>query len=309
MDLLHTLLETCTTLTKKVEALEQDKVAQTLEIIKLKQRVKKLERKNKLKVSGLRRLRNEEIIANMDTDKDVTIKDVAAIAKEVEVKKDVEIEENADKSKEQLEEEASRALKRASESQAEKAAKKRENNKPYYKIIRADGSSQLFLSFLSLLRNSDREDLEVLWQRVKERFASSKPKNFSDDFLLTTLTYMFEKPDVQAQAKKKSSDEECLTSESEDEEYAMAVRYFKKFFKRRGTFVRQPQNDKIHSKEAKMIRMTKVIENVLDAIIQIIFLENIQNHQKTRTKEHSVEVLGVIAVKKMMRRPKTRRFS
>nr|GEW97212.1 hypothetical protein [Tanacetum cinerariifolium] len=74
-----------------------------------------------------------------------------------------------------------------------------ENNKPYYKIIRHDGSPQLFLSFLSLLMNFDREDLEVLWQLVKERFASSKPKNFSNDFLLTTLTYMFEKPDVQAQ--------------------------------------------------------------------------------------------------------------
>nr|GEW13512.1 hypothetical protein [Tanacetum cinerariifolium] len=77
-----------------------------------------------------------------------------------------------------------------------------ENNKPYYKIIRADGSPQLFLSFLSLLRNFDREDLEVLWELVKERFASSKPKNFSDDFLLTTLTYMFEKPNVQAQVWK-----------------------------------------------------------------------------------------------------------
>nr|GEW35386.1 retrovirus-related Pol polyprotein from transposon TNT 1-94 [Tanacetum cinerariifolium] len=76
------------------------------------------------------------------------------------------------------------------------------NNIPYYKIIRADGSPQLFLSFLSLLRNFDREDLEVLWEVVKERFASSKPKNFSDDFLLTTLIYMFEKPDVQAQVWK-----------------------------------------------------------------------------------------------------------
>ncbi|GJU32029.1 retrovirus-related pol polyprotein from transposon TNT 1-94 [Tanacetum coccineum] len=45
-------------------------------------------------------------------------------------------------------------------------------------------------------------------------------------------------------AKKESSDEECSTSESEDEEYAMAVRDFKKFFKRRGRFVRQPRNDK-----------------------------------------------------------------
>nr|GEX04644.1 hypothetical protein [Tanacetum cinerariifolium] len=77
-----------------------------------------------------------------------------------------------------------------------------ENNKPYYKIIRADGSHQLFLSFLRLLRNFDREDLEVQWQLVKERFASSKPKNFLDDFLLTTLREMFEKPDVQAQIWK-----------------------------------------------------------------------------------------------------------
>ncbi|GKF42994.1 hypothetical protein Tco_0126336, partial [Tanacetum coccineum] len=35
-------------------------------------------------------------------------------------------------------------------------------------------------------------------------------------------------------AKKESSDEECLTSGSEDEEYAMTVREFKKFFKRIG---------------------------------------------------------------------------
>nr|GFA31532.1 hypothetical protein [Tanacetum cinerariifolium] len=77
-------------------------------------------------------------------------------------------------------------------------------------------------------------------------------------------------------AKKESSDEECLTSGSEDEEYAMTVRNFKKFFKRR------------------------------DAEIQIISLENVQNHRKTRTKEHSSEVLGVIAVRKMMKRLKTK---
>nr|GEZ99299.1 hypothetical protein [Tanacetum cinerariifolium] len=71
-----------------------------------------------------------------------------------------------------------------------------ENNKPYYKIKRADGTHQLYLSFLSMLRNFDREDLEVIWNLVKERFVSLKPKNFSDDFLLTTLGAMFEKPDV-----------------------------------------------------------------------------------------------------------------
>ncbi|GKD04172.1 hypothetical protein Tco_1179146, partial [Tanacetum coccineum] len=35
-------------------------------------------------------------------------------------------------------------------------------------------------------------------------------------------------------AKKESSDEECSISESEDEEYTMTVRDFKKFFKIRG---------------------------------------------------------------------------
>ncbi|GJS11846.1 retrovirus-related pol polyprotein from transposon TNT 1-94 [Tanacetum coccineum] len=40
------------------------------------------------------------------------------------------------------------------------------------------------------------------------------------------------------------NDEECSTSRSEYEVYAMAVRDFKKFFKRRGRFVRQPRYDK-----------------------------------------------------------------
>ncbi|GJW67890.1 retrovirus-related pol polyprotein from transposon TNT 1-94 [Tanacetum coccineum] len=53
-----------------------------------------------------------------------------------------------------------------------------------------------------------------------------------------------ERKSLALKAKKESSDEKCLTFRSEDEEYAMAVRDFKKFFKRRGRFVRQPRNDK-----------------------------------------------------------------
>ncbi|GJX59278.1 putative reverse transcriptase domain-containing protein [Tanacetum coccineum] len=44
--------------------------------------------------------------------------------------------------------------------------------------------------------------------------------------------------------RKISSDEEGSCSDSDDEEYAMAVRDFKKFFRRRGKFVRQPHDDK-----------------------------------------------------------------
>nr|GEX84691.1 hypothetical protein [Tanacetum cinerariifolium] len=117
------------------------------------------------------------------------------------------------KGEKELEEEASKAIKRISETSNEKAAKKQkldeevpvvdyqihtEHNKPYYKIIRADGTHQLFLGFISLLRNFNREDLEMLWKIVQERFASLEPKNFLDDFLLNTLKIMFEKPNVKA---------------------------------------------------------------------------------------------------------------
>ncbi|GKB44824.1 copia protein [Tanacetum coccineum] len=69
-----------------------------------------------------------------------------------------------------------------------------------------------------------------------------------------------ERKSLALKAKKESSDEECSTSGSEYEEYAMAVRDFKKFFKKRGS------------------------------------------HRETRTKEHLLEVLGAIAVKKMMKK-------
>ncbi|GJY33734.1 hypothetical protein Tco_0418203 [Tanacetum coccineum] len=78
-------------------------------------------------------------------------------------------------------------------------------------------------------------------------------------------------------ASKESSDKECSTSGREDEEYAMAVRDFKKFFKRRGRFVRQPRREKRPFIEAEMKRTTKV--------------------------------KGVIAVNKMMKRLKTKRVS
>nr|GEU76770.1 copia protein [Tanacetum cinerariifolium] len=45
-------------------------------------------------------------------------------------------------------------------------------------------------------------------------------------------------------AKKDSSDEDSLNSVSKDEEYAMAVKESKKFFKRRGRFVRQPRDER-----------------------------------------------------------------
>nr|GEW89664.1 hypothetical protein [Tanacetum cinerariifolium] len=82
-----------------------------------------------------------------------------------------------EKTKEQLEEEESRALKRKIKVQKSKHSKRKSWMK--------------------------REDLEMLWQLVKERFSSSKPNNFSDDFLLTTLKAMFKKPNMILMVKRR----------------------------------------------------------------------------------------------------------
>nr|GFA19816.1 hypothetical protein [Tanacetum cinerariifolium] len=65
------------------------------------------------------------------------------------------------------------------------------DNKPKYKIIRADDTHQFYISFTNLLKNFDREDLETLWRIVKDRFSTKKPTNFSDEYLLLTLKTMF----------------------------------------------------------------------------------------------------------------------
>nr|GEX74968.1 uncharacterized mitochondrial protein AtMg00810-like [Tanacetum cinerariifolium] len=268
--------KTCATLTKQVANLEQDKIAQAIEIIKLKQRVKRLEKRRQSKSSGLKRLRkvgtaqrvessadtvmdNQEDaskhrgggIAELDADDDVTLEEVdAKITNDADAsalrrRRGVIIQDpeeaatasesvqsevkSKDKGKRILVKEP-KSLKRqaqiehdeafAKELEAEinaninwnevaeqKATKKQkineeteelkthlqivhndkddvyteatplalkvpvvdyqihhEQNKPFYMIIRADGTHQLFLSFITLLRNFDREDLEMLWK-------------------------------------------------------------------------------------------------------------------------------------------------
>nr|GEW09469.1 hypothetical protein [Tanacetum cinerariifolium] len=71
------------------------------------------------------------------------------------------------------------------------------DNKPKYKIIRADDTHQFYISFTTLLKNFDREDIETLWRIVRDRFSTSKPTNFSDEYLLLTLKTMFKKLDGQ----------------------------------------------------------------------------------------------------------------
>ncbi|GKF28749.1 hypothetical protein Tco_0095091 [Tanacetum coccineum] len=98
---------------------------------------------------------------------------------------------------------------------------------------------------------------------------------------------------IALKAKKESSDDETSTSGSDDEEYAIAIRNFKKFFRRKGKFVRQPREEK------KSFRQRDEKKGKSD---WKYFRCGDPNNLATKIKRPSLEVLGAIA--KMM--PKTK---
>ncbi|GJX55356.1 reverse transcriptase domain-containing protein [Tanacetum coccineum] len=52
----------------------------------------------------------------------------------------------------------------------------KEGKKTYYQIIRADGSSNMYLVFSHMLKSFDKEDLETLWKLVKVKHGSTRPE-------------------------------------------------------------------------------------------------------------------------------------
>ncbi|GJS40474.1 hypothetical protein Tco_0565517 [Tanacetum coccineum] len=78
---------------------------------------------------------------------------------------------------------------------------------------------------------------------------------------------------------KESSDDDSSTSDSEDEEYAMAVRNFKKFFKRQGRFVRQPYEERKsyqRNKDDKNVKGERKCFKCGDPIISSVNVETIK---------------------------------
>nr|GEX80180.1 hypothetical protein [Tanacetum cinerariifolium] len=154
MDLLNQLLETCATLTKKVGDLEQDKIAQSIEITKLKQRDDEAEPAKLKKVIEV--VTTAKLITEVVTAAGTTI--IVAPMPEAS------------------------------------AARRRKG------VVIRDPEETATLSVI--VHSEPKEDLEMLWKIVQERFASSELKNFSDDFLMYTLKTMFEKPNVEAHVWK-----------------------------------------------------------------------------------------------------------
>ncbi|GKE16000.1 hypothetical protein Tco_1423577 [Tanacetum coccineum] len=64
-----------------------------------------------------------------------------------------------------------------------------EGKKSFFQNI---GKTQMYLTFSEMLKNFDREDLEVLWRIVKAIFKKTKPVDYMDTFLHLNLKTMFE---------------------------------------------------------------------------------------------------------------------
>nr|GEV98121.1 ribonuclease H-like domain-containing protein [Tanacetum cinerariifolium] len=75
MSLIQEAMNACATLTRRVEYLEYDKVAQAMEITKLKRRVKKLEKRNKVRVLKLTRLQKVGTSQRVETSDDTVMDD------------------------------------------------------------------------------------------------------------------------------------------------------------------------------------------------------------------------------------------
>ncbi|GJX62244.1 hypothetical protein Tco_0295144 [Tanacetum coccineum] len=72
----------------------------------------------------------------------------------------------------------------------------KEGRKSYYRIMRANGKSQMYMFFNQMLKSFNREDLEDLYKLVKAKYESTKPVEDLDLLLWGDLKTMF-KPHVE----------------------------------------------------------------------------------------------------------------
>ncbi|GJT36572.1 hypothetical protein Tco_0926991 [Tanacetum coccineum] len=85
----------------------------------------------------------------------------------------------------------------------------KEGNKTYYQIIKADGSSKIYLVFSHMLKTFDREDLETLWKLVKAKHGSTRPEEGYERVLWGNLKTIFD-PHVEDQVWRNQQDYRVL---------------------------------------------------------------------------------------------------
>ncbi|GJY02871.1 zf-CCHC domain-containing protein [Tanacetum coccineum] len=110
--------------------------------------------------------------------------------------------------------------------------------KEYERIFMCDTTQNIWDSLITTHQDELVRNLKV-YEVVLEKDLESA-KNKKEKYKSLAL-----------KARQVLSDEDVSSSDSNDEEYAMAVRDFKNFFRRRGKFVQQPYDDKKNFRKAK----------------------------------------------------------
>nr|GEU78241.1 hypothetical protein [Tanacetum cinerariifolium] len=262
---LKELMEICTNLQQRFFDLETTKTSQAQEITSLKKRVKRLEKKRRLRTHGLKRLYKVGLSASVDssTDKESLGKEDASKQgriSDIDVNQDIYLvnvhrDENifgvndqndtlmfdynkdlqgrysskvdadyqlAARKEEQttyqsltkeyyeylseeygwiteLVEESTKKdnVETVQESSSKRARDDLDQERSKKQKVEDDKESTKLKQCLKIIlydgdENFDREDLEVLWRLVKDRFIKTKPVDDMDSFLLHTLKTMFE---------------------------------------------------------------------------------------------------------------------
>nr|GEU61746.1 uncharacterized mitochondrial protein AtMg00810-like [Tanacetum cinerariifolium] len=206
---LNELMNLCTNLQKYVLDLEKAKTAQAKEIANLKKRG----RMNKEDLFEVHDLDGDDVIVDVTTEgMEESKKTQSKITKGSSKRVGDEIEQESAKRQRLKKEDDTTELKRCLEIVPEDdddvtikethiSSKShtivdyriyKEGKKSYFKIIKADGNSQNYLTFRTMFKNFNIEDLEVLRSIVNTRFEKTKPVNDMDNLLIQNLKTIFE---------------------------------------------------------------------------------------------------------------------
>nr|GEY70505.1 hypothetical protein [Tanacetum cinerariifolium] len=215
---------------------EEDEDTEALMIVKLKQRVRRLEKKRRTKSSGLKRLKkrmaesqakayninlqhSKKVLSMQDTDKakPAKVEEVLEVVTTARLMTEVVTTTAPITTVAQVPKASAPRRKRGviiqdpeettttlvimhSEVQSKETGKGIliEEPKPLKGQAHIDIDKAFARQLEAELNNFDREDLENLWKLVKDRFESIEPNNCSDDFLLNIFKIMFEKPNIKA---------------------------------------------------------------------------------------------------------------
>ncbi|GJT62005.1 uncharacterized mitochondrial protein-like protein [Tanacetum coccineum] len=173
---LEELMALCKTLQSRVLALETTKTTQATEIASLKKRVKKLERRNKLRTYGLKRLYRVGSSRTLTTTTVATT--ITAVSTRPKAKGLVIHKQEQAPTPTVSSQPPSRV--KVLDKLVEESSKKAE-------IEQEESSKKAKAEMMEMV-----EGLEVLWSIVKARFKKTEPVNYMHNFLLLNLKTIFE---------------------------------------------------------------------------------------------------------------------